>query len=40
MRYGDVFFFEEKTGTDSKVSWLKDEVPGFQLTNTCKQGGS
>ena len=35
---GESFFSEEKTDTDSKVAWLSDGVPGFRLTNTCKQG--
>jgi glucoamylase len=34
----DDFFSEEKCDTDSKVSWLKDGVPGFEVVNTCKQG--
>jgi len=38
VTYGEAEFFEEKTCTDSKLSWLNDGVPGFQLTNTCKQG--
>jgi glucoamylase len=34
---GEAFFSEEKTGTDSDSSWLKDGVPGVRLSNTCKQ---
>ena len=32
------FFSEEKTDTDCKVAWMKDGVPAFEITNTCKQG--
>lgn len=34
---GESFFSEEKTDTNSKVSWIKEGVPGFQIVNTCKQ---
>ncbi len=32
------FFSDEKVCTDSRVSWVKDGVPGFSVTNTCRQG--
>ncbi len=35
---GDGFFSEEQRDTDSKVTWLGDGVPGFELVNTCMQG--
>src|ERR1700690_1318181 len=30
------FFSEEKRDSDSKVDWLADGVPAFQLVNTCR----
>jgi glucoamylase len=35
---GDDFFSEERCDTESRASWLKDGVPGFEIINTCKQG--
>src|SRR4051794_14059731 len=35
---GADFFSEEKTHTEAKISWLKEGVPAFRLTNTCRQG--
>ena len=32
------FFSEEKRDSDSKVHWLDDGVPAFQLVNTCRNG--
>ncbi len=32
------FFSEEKRDSDSKVHWLADGVPAFQLINTCRNG--
>lgn len=35
---GRSFFSEEKRDTDSRVEWLADGVPGYRVTNTCRQG--
>jgi glucoamylase len=35
---GADFFSEEKRDADSRVSWLADGVPAFQLVNTCRDG--
>ena len=35
---GADFFSEEKRDADSKIHWLADGVPAFQLVNTCRQG--
>lgn len=31
------FFSEEKRDTDHQVQWIKEGVPAFHITNTCKQ---
>lgn len=35
---GNGYFSEEKTDTNSVVSWFEPGVPGFRLTNTAKNG--
>jgi glucoamylase len=35
---GRSFFADEPAGTDTKVTWLGDGVPGFRVTNTCREG--
>ncbi len=35
---GRSFFADESTGTDTKVDWLGDGIPGFLVTNTCREG--
>ncbi|MGH9141225.1 MAG: glycoside hydrolase family 15 protein, partial [Vicinamibacterales bacterium] len=35
---GAAFFSEEQTDTVSTVSWLKDGVPGFHISNVCNDG--
>ncbi len=35
---GKSFLSEEKTGTEHEVAAIADGVPGFRITNTCKQG--
>ncbi len=35
---GAAFFSEEKTDTVSTVSWLRDGVPGFRISNVCHDG--
>lgn len=35
---GSAFFSEEKRDTEHKIEPLAQGVPGYRLTNTCKQG--
>ena len=35
---GHGFFSEEKRDTLTRVEWLADGVPGYRITNTCRQG--
>ncbi len=35
---GRAFFSEEKRDTDSEIACLAPGVPGYRLTNTCRQG--
>ncbi len=35
---GASFFSEEKRDAVSRIEWLADRAPAFQLTNTCKEG--
>jgi glucoamylase len=35
---GADFFSEEKRGADSKIHWIAEGVPAFQLINTCRAG--
>jgi glucoamylase len=35
---GADFFSEEKRDADNEVAWLADDVPGFRLVNTCRDG--
>jgi glucoamylase len=35
---GANFFSEEKRAADSKVHWIAEGVPAFQLINTCRTG--
>jgi glucoamylase len=35
---GGSFFADEPTGCTSNVEWLGDGIPGFRVTNTCRQG--
>ncbi len=34
---GEDFFSEEKRDTEHAIKWVKQGVPAFQLTNTCKR---